>query len=85
MPRDTDVLPQFERGEITFLPIPLFTYTGDVASEVAAGMTKQEAISLLDHMLAIRWDSTQGWHGAQVLPYGPLALDPAASSSRSLR
>ena len=32
-----------------------------------------------DHMLAIRWDSTQGWHGAQVLPYGPLALDPAAS------
>ena len=32
-----------------------------------------------DHMLAIRWDSTQGWYGAQVLPYGPLALDPAAS------
>ena len=32
-----------------------------------------------DHMVAIRWDSEQGWHGAEVLPYGPLLLDPAAA------
>ena len=32
-----------------------------------------------DHMIAIQWDKTQGWHDAEVRPYGPLALDPAAS------
>ncbi|MBB3275327.1 MULTISPECIES: branched-chain amino acid aminotransferase [unclassified Pseudoxanthomonas] len=32
-----------------------------------------------DHMVAIEWDKAQGWHDAQVRPYGPLALDPAAS------
>lgn len=32
-----------------------------------------------DHMVAIEWDKDGGWHDAQVRPYGPLALDPAAS------
>ena len=32
-----------------------------------------------DHMVAIEWDKDRGWHDAQVRPYGPLALDPAAS------
>ncbi len=32
-----------------------------------------------DHMVAIDWTVAQGWHNAQVLPYGPLVLDPAAS------
>jgi len=31
-----------------------------------------------DHMVTIRWSEEQGWHDAQVLPYGPLSLDPAA-------
>jgi len=32
-----------------------------------------------DHMVSIDWTKEQGWHDAQVLPYGPLQLDPAAS------
>jgi branched-chain amino acid aminotransferase len=30
-----------------------------------------------DHMVTIRWTAAQGWHDAQVVPYGPIALDPA--------
>jgi len=32
-----------------------------------------------DHMVAIDWTLDDGWHGAHVMPYGPLLLDPAAS------
>ena len=32
-----------------------------------------------EHMVAIDWDKDAGWHDAQVRPYGPLSLDPAAS------
>ena len=32
-----------------------------------------------DHMVSIDWTIEQGWHDAQVKPYGPLLLDPAAS------
>ncbi|WP_073482397.1 branched-chain amino acid aminotransferase [Streptoalloteichus hindustanus] len=31
-----------------------------------------------DHMVTIRWNPQQGWHDAQVRPYGGFALDPAA-------
>jgi branched-chain amino acid aminotransferase len=33
-----------------------------------------------DHMLLVDWEPARGWHDARVVPYGPLALDPAASS-----
>ena len=32
-----------------------------------------------DHMVTIDWTEDQGWRGAAVVPYGPIALDPAAS------
>jgi branched-chain amino acid aminotransferase len=32
-----------------------------------------------DHMLRIDYDEGRGWHDAQITPYGPLSLDPAAS------
>lgn len=32
-----------------------------------------------DHMVSIDWSVEAGWHDAQVMPYGPLLLDPAAS------
>ncbi|MFM5924502.1 MAG: branched-chain amino acid aminotransferase [Novosphingobium sp.] len=32
-----------------------------------------------DHMVTIEWTEGQGWHDAAVVPYGPIALDPAAS------
>lgn len=33
-----------------------------------------------DHLFRMDWDEGKGWHDPRVEPYGPLALDPAASS-----
>lgn len=33
--------------------------------------------SFTDHMVIIEFDQAQGWHNAQVLPYGEIKLDPA--------
>jgi len=30
-----------------------------------------------EHMITIEWDAENGWHNAQLRPYGPLSLDPA--------
>ncbi len=30
-----------------------------------------------DHMVTIRWSAESGWHDAELVPYGPLELDPA--------
>jgi len=32
-----------------------------------------------DHMVEIDYDADRGWHDARVVPYGPIALDPAAA------
>ena len=32
-----------------------------------------------DHMSHIRYTQEQGWHGHEVVPYGPLSIDPAAA------
>jgi len=32
-----------------------------------------------DHMLTIEWSTGRGWHDPSIVPYGPIALDPAAS------
>jgi branched-chain amino acid aminotransferase len=32
-----------------------------------------------DHMAVATWTRAQGWHNAQVRPYGPLQLDPSAA------
>ncbi|MGU3294048.1 branched-chain amino acid aminotransferase [Williamsia sp. M5A3_1d] len=31
-----------------------------------------------DNMVSVDFDSDRGWHSAQVVPYGPIALDPSA-------
>jgi branched-chain amino acid aminotransferase len=31
-----------------------------------------------DHMFLAEWDEGKGWHDARVVPYGPIAIDPAA-------
>jgi branched-chain amino acid aminotransferase len=31
-----------------------------------------------DHMVTIAWERGRGWHDAQLVPYAPLPLDPAA-------
>lgn len=32
-----------------------------------------------DHMVSIVWTKDAGWHDAEVLPYGPIPMDPASS------
>ncbi len=32
-----------------------------------------------DRMFVARWNESAGWHDAEIIPYGPLALDPAAN------
>ncbi|CAE7942399.1 unnamed protein product [Symbiodinium sp. KB8] len=32
-----------------------------------------------DHMLVCDWTESKGWHAPAIVPYGPLAIDPAAS------
>jgi branched-chain amino acid aminotransferase len=36
-------------------------------------------VHFTDHMVAIRWRKDAGWHDAEVMPYGPISLDPAAA------
>lgn len=32
-----------------------------------------------DHMASITWSAAEGWHDAEILPYGPIPVDPASS------
>jgi branched-chain amino acid aminotransferase len=32
-----------------------------------------------DHMVRAKWTEADGWHGAELVPYGPLSLDPATN------
>ena len=32
-----------------------------------------------DHMVTIRWTEDDGWHDAALVPYGPIAMDPATT------
>lgn len=32
-----------------------------------------------DHMAVIRWSADKGWHGAEIAPRAPFAIDPASS------
>ena len=31
-----------------------------------------------DHMATVRWTAGQGWHDPEIVPYGPLVLDPSS-------
>ncbi len=54
MPKNIDVLPNFQRGMIDIPSIPQFVYEGDLQSELASGLSADEAIMMFDHMLDIR-------------------------------
>ncbi|TAK70668.1 MAG: branched-chain amino acid aminotransferase [Actinomycetota bacterium] len=32
-----------------------------------------------DHMARVRWDADRGWHDPELVPYGPLTIDPATN------
>lgn len=35
--------------------------------------------NLTDHQVVIVWEKEKGWHSAQVIPYGPIMMDPSAA------
>lgn len=51
------------------------------SDEVRAEILKDPGfgVKFSDHMVTIDWTVEDGWHDAQVLPYGPISLDPGAS------
>ena len=54
MPRDINVLPEFERGELTFAPIPVFQYDKNLRDELDGGLGRPDALKILEYMLTIR-------------------------------
>ena len=32
-----------------------------------------------DHQIVVVWEKDKGWHSAQVIPYGPIMMDPSAA------
>jgi len=35
--------------------------------------------NLTDHQVVVVWEKDKGWHSAQVIPYGPILMDPSAA------
>ena len=65
-------------------PATKFAHTANPAPtspEVRAAVLADPGfgITFTDHMVVIDWSEDLGWHNAAVQPYGPIALDPAAS------
>jgi branched-chain amino acid aminotransferase len=52
-----------------------------VAADVRAAILANPGFgtAFSDHMAQVTYDEDKGWHGAEVRPYGPIALDPAAA------
>ena len=68
----------------TAAALPAFTHTphpAPMAADARGAVLANPGFgtSFSDHMVSIHWDEAQGWHNPEVLPYGPIALDPAAS------
>ena len=66
------------------MSVPAFTHLphpDKVADEVRAAAIADPVFGRVftDHMVSIRYTEGQGWHDAQVMPRGPLTLDPATA------
>lgn len=65
-------------------PAPLFRYTPHPAP-VPAAERQARLIDpgfgrvFTDHMTSVRWSEARGWHEAELMPRGPLELDPATA------
>ena len=34
---------------------------------------------LTDHQVVVVWEKDKGWHSAEVIPYGPILMDPSSA------
>src|SRR5690606_23288664 len=59
----------------------LLPHPAPVADDVRAAAIADPAFGRVftDHMVSIRFSGEKGWHDAQVMPRGPLSLDPATA------
>ena len=62
--------------EISFKPNPNCA-TQDQRNHILAAPGFGKHFS--DHMVSVTWSEGRGWHDAQVMPYGPILLDPASA------
>jgi branched-chain amino acid aminotransferase len=62
------------------LDFSLARNTSPASDEVRAGILADPGFGRFhtDHMVSIDYVTGRGWHNAQVLPYGPIELDPSA-------
>lgn len=62
------------------LEFSLARNTAPASDEVRAGILAEPGFGryFTDHMVSIDYSEGQGWHNAQVLPYGPITVDPSA-------
>ncbi len=58
------------------IPVPRTTTPRPHPADAQLGFGKY----VTDHLFRAEWTPEQGWHGAQVLPYGALQTDPAVSA-----
>ena len=67
------------------LPFTHLPHPAPAAADVRAAVLANPGFgsTFTDHMVSIEWSEDAngigGWHDAKVQPYGPIALDPAAS------
>ena len=63
------------------LPFTQVPHPAPAAADVRAAVLANPGFgsTFTDHMVSIDWSEEKGWHDAKVQPYGPIALDPAAS------
>ncbi len=62
------------------LEFTLARNTTPASDEVRAGILADPGFGRYhtDHMVSVSFTRADGWHDAQVLPYGPIELDPSA-------
>lgn len=65
-------------ADIAFTRLP---HPASTAAEVRAAVLADPGFgkTFTDHMVTIDWSEAAGWHNPTVMPYGPIALDPAAA------
>jgi branched-chain amino acid aminotransferase len=63
------------------LTIELKPSASPLAAEERAALVADPGFGRVftDHMVTIRWTEGRGWHDAQLVPYGPIQIDPATN------
>ena len=59
----------------------LADHPGRISAEDRAAMLTEPGFGRVftDHMASLEWTEGKGWHSAQIMPRGPISLDPAAA------